>query len=470
MSKTAFPPGFLWGSASAAYQVEGAYQADGKGPSIWDLWVQIPGKTYNGTNGNIAADHYHRYREDVQLMKEAGLKAYRFSVAWTRLFPRGRGEVNPAGLEFYTNLIRLLKENDIEPVVTLYHWDLPQALQDEYGGWESRRIIDDFLAFARTCFDAFSPRSMLDCAQRTQYFHPAGLPGSPASAGEKRPQGFPANLSPHRPGPCRRGKNVQGQRLPQAHRLIHRLYSSLCRQRRSRDLRALELYYATGPWWFMDIYHRGTYPDLGQLLYSQARRRRKVTEEDRELLTQGAGLTDFIGINYYQTAMVARADSSAQGQQRWYRTVPNPNVRYIDWNWAIDPDGLRYGLVQLHQRYQLPVLISENGLGAYDKLEADGVHDDYRIDFLRRHIRACHQAITQGVQLLGYCTWSFTDLFSWLNGYDKRYGLVHVDFESGSLQRRKKDSFYWYRQVIASNGANCLNGVENDGRFGARQF
>jgi len=459
MSKTAFPPGFLWGSASAAYQVEGAYQADGKGPSIWDLWVQIPGKTYNGTNGNIAADHYHRYREDVQLMKEAGLKAYRFSVAWTRLFPRGRGEVNPAGLEFYTNLIRLLKENDIEPVVTLYHWDLPQALQDEYGGWESRRIIDDFLAFARTCFDAFSPQ--------VQYWIVLNEPNIFTQLG------YLEALHPP-------GKSDLRAFLQTYHHtaLVHaavvkmfkdngypgRIGSSIAftpayaASEDPRDLRALELYYATGPWWFMDIYHRGTYPDLGQLLYSQAQAAPEVTEEDRELLTQGAGLTDFIGINYYQTAMVARADSSAQGQQRWYRTVPNPNVRYTDWNWAIDPDGLRYGLVQLHQRYQLPVLISENGLGAYDKLEADGVHDDYRIDFLRRHIRACHQAITQGVQLLGYCTWSFTDLFSWLNGYDKRYGLIHVDFESGSLQRRKKDSFYWYHQVIASNGANCLNG------------
>lgn len=467
MNRAAFPPGFLWGSASAAYQVEGAHQADGKGPSIWDHWVQLPGKTYQGTNANIAADHYHRYPEDLELMREMGLGAYRFSISWPRLFPRGRGRVNPAGLAFYAQLIAALKSRGIEPIVTLYHWDLPLALQEEYGGWESRQIIEDFLLYARTCFDAF--------ADQVRYWIVLNEPNIFTQLGYL--------LALHPPGKTDLRTYLQTyHHTALAHAAVVKFFkdnrypgyigSSIAftpaypASDKPEDIQALENYYATNCWWALDIYHRGEYPALGTELYSRWGAAPVMTGEDEDLLRRGAAMTDFIGLNYYQSAMIAHAppaETDLEGPEAaafssLYKTVANPSIEYTDWGWAIDPDGLRHGLLQLHQRYGLPILISENGLGAYDKIEAGQIHDSYRIDYLQRHILACHQAIQAGVELWGYCTWSFTDLFSWLNGYAKRYGLVHVDFESGALTRTKKDSFYWYQQVIASNGAICIEG------------
>lgn len=472
MNKLEFPKDFLWGSASAAYQVEGAYQADGKGPSIWDNWVQLPGKTFNGTNANTAADHYNRYREDIQYMKEMGLKAYRFSISWPRIFPRGRGEVNRAGLDFYTNLISELRANGIEPIVTLYHWDLPQALQDEYGGWESRRVLQDFSAYAETCFDAF--------ADKVKYWIILNEPNIFTQLGYL--------LSLHPPGKtCLKTYLQTYHHTALAHAAVVKLFkdrkypgyigSSLAftpgyaASSKKEDLQALENYYATNCWWLMDIYYKGQYPDLGVEYFSSQGVLPEQSPEDSGLLQEAAGLADFIGINYYQSTMVAHysaneEDSSmnANGQRAsqeneipgLYKNVLNPNIQYTDWDWAIDPNGLRDGLLQLKERYNLPVLISENGLGAFDTVENGEIKDHYRIDYLRRHIRACSQAVAQGVELWGYCTWSFTDLFSWLNGYRKRYGLVYVDFENGTLKRIKKDSYLWYAQVIAGNGANCI--------------
>lgn len=474
MNRAAFPPGFLWGSASAAYQVEGAYQADGKGPSIWDNWVQLPGKTFNGTNGNTAADHYHRYKEDIRYMKEMGLKAYRFSIAWPRIYPQGRGEINRAGLAFYTNLIDELKANGIEPLVTLYHWDLPQALQDEYGGWESRRIIQDFLAYARTCFDAFSAK--------VKYWIVLNEPNIFTQLGYL--------LALHPPGKADLKAYLHTYHITAlTHAAVVKMFkeckypgaigSSLAftpgyaASPSHDDLQALENYYGTNCWWLLDVYHRGKYPELGIRYFSSHGVMPHQTEEDCQILKEAAGLVDFIGINYYQSTMVAHNPPNGislsamntngeKGSQRengvpgLYKNVINPRIEYTDWDWAIDPDGLRDGLLQLKERYNLPVLISENGLGAFDTLENSEINDDYRIDYLHRHILACSQAIAQGVDLWGYCTWSFTDLFSWLNGFRKRYGLVHIDFENGTLERTKKASYRWYSQVIASNGSNCI--------------
>lgn len=466
MFKSTFPTDFLWGSAAAAYQIEGAHEADGKGPSLWDHWVQLPGKTYQGTNANTAADHYHRYREDIELMAEMGLKAYRFSISWPRLFPQGRGRVNPAGLNFYTELIRTLVSKGIAPIVTLYHWDLPLALQKEYGGWESRRIIEDFLHYAQTCFEAFGehvrhwivlnepniftqlgyllglhPPGKTDLAAYLRAFHHTALV-----------HGAVVNLFKEKGCP-----GVIGSSLA--------FTPAYPASEKEEDTQALANYYGTNCWWTLDIYQRGEYPQRGREYFTRQGVMPPRTETDQALL-EGAKKSDFIGINYYQSALIAAADPGVAagpnltGVPGLYKNVPNPRISYTDWGWAIDPDGLRYGLMQLKERYGLPVLISENGLGAHDQPEGGHVRDRYRVDYLRSHIRACHQAITAGVALWGYCAWSFTDLFSWLNGYQKRYGLVYVDFDSGSLQRLKKDSFYWYQQVIASNGANCLGEEE----------
>jgi len=467
----AFNKDFLWGSASAAYQIEGAHNLDGKGPSIWDVWAHIPGKTFEGTNGDVACDHYHRFKEDVALMKEMGLKTYRFSISWPRIIPNGIGETNEKGIAFYNALIDELIANDIVPMVTLYHWDLPQALQEKYRGWESRDVVEDFVFYAKTCFEMF--------ADRVKHWIVMNEPNIFTS------QGYMQKLHPP-------GMHDEKTYLKTFHHtvLAHAYtvlaykeagydgmigssiaYSpSYAASEKEEDQMAKKMFDATGPLWFLDSYYKGIYPSEGIAYYQKIGVMPEVTFEDESVMIKSAALCDFIGINYYQTATVAynpvdgvgfggmntsgkKGTQPENGVPGLYKHVRNENVTYTDWDWAIDPDGLRYGLEILNERYHLPIIISENGLGAYDTVTEDGqILDDYRIDFLRKHVLACDEAILNGVELLSYCTWSFTDLLSWLNGYKKRYGFVHVDIEAGTLKRTKKESFEWYKRVIASNG------------------
>ncbi len=441
-----FKKDFLWGSASAAYQIEGAIDTDGKGPSIWDVWAHIEGKTFEGTNGDIACDHYHRFKEDVQLMKEQGLKAYRFSISWPRIIPKGRGEINPSGIKFYNDLIDELIKNDIVPVVTLYHWDLPQALQDLYSGWLSPEIVEDFENYASVCFENFGDRVkhwivMNEPNIFTQLgyilqIHPPGI---------NDPYMY---LKAYHHTALAHAKSVlKYKSMNQGGIIGSSIAFSPAYAENEEDNEALEHYYATGPWWFMDSYMKGEYPEIGLNYYKEIACLPEFSKDDMAILKEGAELTDFIGINYYQTAMIRKHETNGHEQ------VKNPNVEHTDWGWAIDPEGLLYGMKELKDRYDKPVLISENGLGAYDTLTDDlEIEDDYRIDFIKKHIEACDQAIEYGVDLIAYMTWSFTDLLSWLNGYKKRYGFVFIDFEDDTLRRIKKKSYYWYKDVIENNG------------------
>ena len=470
MNKIVFPSNFLWGSASSAYQIEGAYQADHKGLSIWDVYANIPGNTFQNTNGNVACDHYHRMREDVQLMKEMGLKAYRFSISWPRILPSGRGEVNEQGMQFYEQLIDLLRDKEIEPIVTLYHWDLPLALQEEYKGWESRAIVDDFLHYAQVCFQRFNgkvnywivlnepniftqlgyllamhPPKLQDYQQYLNTFHHTALVHAAVIKHFKK-TGYEGKI----------GSSI-------AYTPGYPATSS------AEDLEALDRYYQTNCWYLMDLYHKGEYPQKGKALIERMGYQLPMTQEDELLLQEGCTQADFIGINYYQSAMLAhnpldgvtfakmntdgvKGTQQESGIPGLYKQVHNPLISYTDWDWAIDPAGLTKALGELESRYHLPILISENGLGAYDQLVDGKIQDDYRISYLDLHVRACYDAIQEGVNLLGYCTWSFTDLLSWLNGYQKRYGFVFIDFENEDLTRIKKESFAWYQQVIKQNG------------------
>ncbi|UTR13862.1 glycoside hydrolase family 1 protein [Salipaludibacillus sp. LMS25] len=469
---TAFPNTFLWGSASAAYQIEGAWKEDGKGASIWDTFVRIPGKTFKGTTGDVAVDHYHRWKEDLALMAEMGLKAYRFSIAWTRLFPNGKGDVNPKGLAFYDELINELLKHQIEPIVTIYHWDLPQALQDEYGGWESRRIIDDFTHYAETLFKAFGDRvtywvtlneqNIFTGLGYRQAMHPPGRTDEKefyqvnhhASVANAKAITSFRKLVPHgKIGPSFAYGPV---------------YPYTCKP---EDILAAENAEELSNHWWMDVYAWGEYPKWAWAYLEKQGVAPDVTEEDLAILKRG--LPDFMGVNYYQTSTVEKnpldgvtsgkfntsgkkGTSEATGTPGVFKTAFNPHLETTNWDWEIDPLGLRIGLRRIHNRYGLPVLISENGLGEFDKVAEDGqIHDTYRIDYLRSHIIAIQEALSDGVDVLGYCTWSFTDLLSWLNGFQKRYGFVYVNqHEEGThdLKRLKKDSFYWYQQVIQSNG------------------
>ncbi|MGL5068537.1 MAG: glycoside hydrolase family 1 protein [Sarcina sp.] len=470
-----FNEDFLWGSASAAYQIEGASDIDGKGLSIWDEYVKIPGTTYKNTTGKIAVDHYNRFKEDVMLMKEMGLKAYRFSISWARIFPNGKGEINEKGLEFYNNLINELVDNGIEPVLTIYHWDLPQSLQDSYGGWESREIIADFDNYCRTLYKNFGDRVKYWITLNEQNIfiglgYELGI-HPPAVIDRKRmlEANHIANLANAQAIKSFRELVPNGQIGPSF--AYTPSYASTCKP---EDILAMENASEINSYWWLDVYLKGTYPTLAFRFMERMGLEPTIEDGDLELLKEGK--PDFIGVNYYKTDTVElnpldgvtrtgqmnqsgkKGTSKSQGIPGAYRTTKNNHLETTDWDWEIDPTGLRLALRKITSRYDnIPILITENGLGAFDTLEEDGIHDQYRIEFLKRHIMACKEAITDGVNLLGYCTWSFTDLLSWLNGYQKRYGFVYVDRDiddNASLNRYKKDSFEWYKKVIESNGEN----------------
>ena len=468
-----FPEGFLWGAASAAYQVEGAWDADGKGASVWDDFCRQPGATFRGSNGDIAVDHYHRFREDVALMAEQGLTAYRFSVSWPRIYPNGRGTPNEAGLAFYEALIDALRERHIEPVLTLYHWDLPQALQDEYGGWEDRRIVDDFENYCITLFRRFAGKVKYWVSLNEQNYNLTNayqLGTHPPQVRDRR-RFFAANhlafLANARAIAAFRQYVPGGQIGPSF--AYSPAYPLSCQP---ADLLAFENAEEFTNHWWLDAYCLGRYPPAALAYLQQTGEAPEILPGDLDLLRQGR--PDFIGVNYYQSLSYTDNPLGGQTLQRinttgqkgstpssgipgLYKTANNPHLETTHWDWSIDPNGLRISLRRLTSRYALPILITENGLGEYDRLEADDrVRDDYRIAYLQDHLAACRQAISDGVELLGYCAWSFTDVLSWLNGYQKRYGFVYVDRDeqdTKTLRRIRKDSFYWYQKVIAEGGA-----------------
>ncbi|HEY5706481.1 MAG TPA: glycoside hydrolase family 1 protein [Terrimicrobiaceae bacterium] len=470
-----FPENFLWGSASAAYQVEGAWNANGKGLSVWDLFTKIPGKTYKGSNGDIAVDHYHRFKEDVALMAEMGLKAYRFSVSWPRIYPAGRGALNEAGLLFYDRLIDELLACNIEPVLTLYHWDVPQALMEEYGAWESREIIKDFADYCITLYERFRDRVKYWVSLNEQNFnfnhsfitgmHPPGV--------KDRKRFYAANhigfLANAKAIECFREYVPNGKIGPSF--AYSPAYPSTSHP---NDVLAFENAEEFTTHWWLDVYCRGKYPQVAFEYLKEHGLAPDVREEDAELLQRGT--PDFVGVNYYYTLTYEfnpldgvsegmmnisgqKGSTQTTGVPGLYRTACNPHLETSNWDWAIDPTGLRIALRRIASRYGLPVFITENGLGEFDTLEDnDVINDTYRIAYLDSHIAQCRQAINDGVDLIGYCSWSFTDVLSWLNGYQKRYGFVYVnrdETDQKDLRRIRKRSFYWFQDVIRTNGSSA---------------
>ena len=469
----AFQDDFLWGSASAAYQIEGGASLDGKGPSIWDTYSRIAGNTFKNTTGEVAIDFYHKFEEDIELMKEMGLNAYRFSVSWPRVMADGR-TVNSKGVEFYHKVIDKLIEAGMEPILTVYHWDLPQALQDEYAGWESREIIKDFTAFCELLYKEYGKKVKYWVTLNEQNIF-TGL-------------GYVQKLHPPKVSDYQRFINAN-HIASLANASAIKLFRDMgieglvgpsfaygptyAKSEKPEDVIAMENAQEIENFLWMDVYAKGEYPRIGLKLLENLGIKVDFQPGDKALLK--AGVCDFMGLNYYQSATFidpnqkqdnVQAGNAAQVSvvsevkeiptQKLYARADNDYLKMTDWNWAIDPNGLRVSLRRITSRYGVPILISENGLGAFDTLTEDGkVHDDYRINFLKEHVQAIEAAIDDGCEVLGYCTWSFQDLFSWLNGYAKRYGFVYVDRDEESekeLKRYKKDSFYWYQKVIESNG------------------
>lgn len=474
--KLEFPEDFLWGSASAAYQIEGGYRSGNKGMSVWDTFVRIPGKTYQATTGDIAVDHYHRFKEDIALMAEMGLQTYRFSIAWTRIYPDGNGSVNPEGVKFYHELIDECLSYGIEPMVTIYHWDLPSHLQDEYGGWESRRIIDDYVRYATTLFQEYGSKVKYWITMNEQnVFTRLGWMNGAHPPGKMNEEKMFYQVNHH-------AFMAHAKTVLLFHKLVpngmigasFNYHASYAMDAHPEHAIAKADYDDLINYWWLDMYGYGRYPRAAWNYLQERHMVPEMEEEDKTILKEAAQRLDFLGVNYYRTDMIAYCDETETSSAAVFNTtgkkgttqtakvpgmyqVPlNPYLPTTDWDWTIDPSGLRFCCREITSRYDLPIFITENGLGAFDKLEAGCVHDPYRIEFIKQHLIELKKAIDEGCQILAYCTWSFTDLLSWLNGYQKRYGFVYIDREedenSGTLKRIKKDSFTWYKEVIHTNG------------------
>ena len=462
----AFPENFLWGAATSAYQVEGAWDEDGKGRSIWDNFVRIPGNTFEGTTGDVAADHYHRYKEDVALMAEMGLKSYRFSISWSRLLPNGRGEVNEKGVEFYSDLIDELLKHDIIPFVTLYHWDLPQALQDDVAGWESRACVDAFAEYARLCFERFGTR-----VNHWITFNEPVIFEMFGYVTEAHP---PAKNDPHLMYQVSHHVNLAHAKAVLEYRelgfqgeigLTNVISPAYPYTDSAADREAAWWAESFTFHWFYDPILKGEYPAEYLAAIEEQFGKLDITTNDLALLKQAK--SDFIGINYYQPARVAapeaeslctvgrEGNTGAAGNASFcgrYRTVLDTDqFEYTKWRWEICPDALRDCMHRIKDRYgEIPIYITENGLGDEDTVVDGVIFDETRINYISRHLSACKQAISEGIPLKGYYAWSWIDLLSWLNGYKKKYGFVYV--VGSTWERKKKQSYFWYEQVIASNG------------------
>lgn len=447
-----FPEAFLWGASTSAYQVEGAWAEDGKGPSVQDI-KEIPQGT---TDFKVASDHYHRYEEDVKLFKELGLKAYRFSISWSRVMPDGK--VNPAGLAFYQKLIDLLLENEIQPIVTVFHFDLPVAIAEE-GGWENRATIQAFADYCQVLFENFGQQVPL--WQTINEQNVMALAGSVIGTSQKSmkekfqenhhmlvaqalvTQQFHAGNFSGRIGPAPNIASVYPGSEKPADQLAA-LYMSALRN-----------------WLFLDVAVFGTYNHNAWHLLETIGAAPTVTEADRKILA--AGTCDYIALNYYNTMTVSSYfqketkldQQSGFGIPGFFQAVENTHLPMTEFGWPIDPEGFRFTLNEIYSRYRLPLLITENGIGAKDVLTTDGkIHDDYRIDYLQQHIEQMALAIDDGVDVIGYCPWSAIDLVSTHEGIAKRYGFIYVnrtDEQLLDLARYKKDSFYWYQNVINKN-------------------
>jgi beta-glucosidase len=440
-----FPDGFLWGAATSAYQIEGSPLADGAGPSIWQRFSHTPGYTLDGDTGDVACDHYRRWQEDVALMAELGLKAYRFSIAWGRVLPEGTGRVNRKGLDFYSRLVDALLARDIVPNVTLYHWDLPEAL-DNRGGWLNRDIADWFADYAQVVFRALGDRVQMWATLNEPWVVIDGgyLTGGMAPGHRNL---FEAPLAAHNLLRAH-GAAVRAYRVEGRHRIgvVVNLEPKYPASDRTEDLAATRRAEAYMNRQYLDALFLGRYPDeLRNEVFGAAWP--EFPAEDMALIRQPV---DFLGINYYSRGLT-RDDPTAlpvrAGRAR------EPRHAYTAMDWEVFPQGLFDTLTWVKSRYgELALYVTENGAAYYDPPTADSgaIDDPLRVAYFREHLRAVRRAIRAGVDVRGYFAWSLLDNFEWAYGYAKRFGIVHVDF--ATQQRTPKASARFYADVIRSNG------------------
>jgi len=442
MAKLTFPHDFLWGVATAAFQIEGACDEDGKGLSIWDEFSRVPGKIRTGESAEVACDHYHRWRQDIALMRSLGLKAYRFSVSWPRVLPEGSGQVNEKGIDFYSRLVDELGEAGIEPVVTLYHWDLPLVLDRRLGGWPNRELARYFADFGDLMYRRLGDRVRRWITINEPWVVCQGgyLLGDLAPGHKNLQESFQAGhtlLLAH-------GMAVERLRavLPEAQvGIALNLWPVHAATDTERDRSAAARMSSYVNEWFLDPIYRGDYPGLmreafGDLLPS-------FTAEEREIVQSPL---DFVGVNNYSRTIVRHEEE--QFLEARQVGAPGP-VTHMDWE--IYPDALREILSWVHTRYAPPsMMITENGAAFKDEPDDAGrVNDSARVAYLQTYLSKAHQAFEEGVPLTGYFLWSLLDNFEWSYGFSKRFGIIHVDYET--QRRTVKRSGEWYAQTISDN-------------------
>ncbi len=454
-----FPDDFVWGTATAAYQVEGAWDEDGKGRSVWDTYtndLDLAG----GETANVAIDQYHRYREDVALMKEMGIQSYRFSVSWARVLPNGTGEINPSGLDYYNRLVDELLAAGIEPAVTLFHWDFPQALADR-GGWRNRESVDWFAEYARVMFESLGDRVPTWFTFNEPYVDAIVIEGAVRAILDPNIEPVPNPFA--MPAELQAGQAIVSHHWMLAHARAIETYRQLRLEGKigialsaspaypatdgEADMAAATIADGLHNRWFLDPVMKGTYPEDILALYSE---HADVGIREGDLESIAANRVDFLGVNYYSPARVRAAPESPHfGIEQ----LPNPDERPA-FNGEVYPDGLYDLLLRIDRDYGKPVIyITENGAGfgaEDDRLVEGRIHDALRRDYLRRHLIAAHRAIRDGVHLQRYYLWSCFDNFEWVFGTTRRFGLVHVDFET--QERTWKDSAYDYQAYIRDNG------------------
>jgi beta-glucosidase len=430
-----FPPSFIWGVATSAFQIEGGASADGKGPSIWDTFSHTPGKVIDGSNGDVACDHYHRYPEDVAIMAGLGAEAYRFSIAWARVQPQGKGAWNEAGFAFYDRLLSELESQGIDAHVTLYHWDLPQGLQDE-GGWLNRDTAKHFAVYAAEVARRFGHR-VKTIATHNEPWCTANLgfgngQFAPGVADLKQSVQVSHHLL------LSHGLAMQAMRAvgsPAKLGIVLNQWTADPATDSAADIAAAEFEYARSVQWFMDPIFKGRYPELALKVYGA--NAPEIHDNDFKDIQHPI---DFLGVNYYFRAFCSTEEPPRK---------PEAKLGLTDMGWEIYPQGLTELLLKLKGEYELPpIYITENGMANPDTVVNGEVPDTQRIDFVQRHLAALADAMEQGVDVQGYFLWSLLDNFEWNSGYAKRFGIVHVDY--ATQKRTLKHSAHWYRNFVAA--------------------
>ena len=469
---------FLWGGATAANQFEGAWDTDGKGDSVSDHCTNGTADRAKEITVNFeddkfypsreAIDFFHRYKEDIALFAEMGFKCFRFSIAWTRIFPTGQeSEPNEAGLKFYENVIDECRKYNIEPLITISHYELPYALVEKYNGWESRELIDFYLNYCKAIFDRY--KGKVKYWLTFNEINSGTMPmGAVLSLGTIKGYSGPINKVPDEPAVRYQALHHQFVASAKAVKYAHDNYPDY--KIGDMNIFATMYPYTCNPddilawqksnrmlnWFCSDVQVRGAYPSYADRFFEENGITIKKEAGDDEILKEGT--VDFYTFSYYMSNCISTdPEVNEKTGGNLMGGVKNPYLKASDWGWQIDPKGLRYSLNEIYGRYQIPLMVVENGLGAKDVIEEDGsIHDSYRIDYLRQHIAEMKEAVKDGVDLMGYTPWGCIDLVSASTGeMAKRYGFIYVekyDDGTGSLARRKKDSFDWYKKVIATNG------------------